>query len=119
MIPIFYFQEYKYFTKKKNKSDYFKGNGFLDRMMILFFSVGAINADSNTLSNHSHLDASANYKFTHCMFRNFVNYFCPLFPHSTPVLFPKANRKDLNCRIYIKNERTCNSYSAVRSAIHH
>lgn len=41
--------------------------------------MGAINADINTLSNHSHLDASANYKFTHCMFENVVNYLCPVF----------------------------------------
>lgn len=106
----------------KSISACFKGNGLLDRMMIFFFPVGAIIADTiiyNTIPNHSHLDASANYIFTHCMFENVVNYLCPLFSLSAPILFPKANRKDLNCLLYIKNERTCNSYSAVRSAIHH
>lgn len=90
--------------------------------MIFFFIsiyVGAINADNNTLSNHSHLDASANYKFIHCMFENAVNYVCPVFSLSTLILFPKAKRKNLNCPIYIKNERTSNSHSAARSVIHH
>lgn len=56
--------------------------------------MGTINADNNTQLNHSHLDASANYKFTHCMFENVVNYLYPVFSLSTLILFPKANRKN-------------------------
>lgn len=50
--------------------------------------MGAINAGNNSLLNHSHLDASVNYKFTHCMFQNVVNYlyffFLPLLYSPMP-----------------------------------
>lgn len=78
-----------------------------------------IYADNYSPLSHSHVDASKNYKFTHCIFENVVNYlyflFLPLF--YSPM--PTEKKQNQNSPIYIKHERTSNSYSAVRSVIHH
>lgn len=58
--------------------------------------MGASNAYVIALSNNFHLDASANYKFTHSMFENVVNYLSSLFSLSAPILFPKAKREKEN-----------------------
>lgn len=70
--------------------------------------MGVIYADNYSPLSHSHVDAITNYKFTHCIFENVVNYLYFLF---LPLFYPPMPTE--------KNPRTLQFISRMRELLIH